>query len=477
MATSPDRGAVLEAWKRGIIQPLLFDSNQLAMSEWLEAAFKRGRLAVVNKSRQLGGSFWALTEACALALSLPGAQIKYAAQTQKQVRKILRPHMRAIFKSCPEALRPKWHSQDGEYRFTNGSTITIAGCDRENAETLRGQHAHLAIVDEGGAIADLEYVVQDILMPQTLNTRGRILLVSSPAKRPGHAWKHFCDIAEANGMLLERTIHDNPRITEEEKDELCRAAGGPDSTTWKREYLAQHVTDEESAVIPEATRDQLAAQTIKLQFPSDLSYRPRGFDTYIWIDPGWSPDFTGVIWSIWDFEKARLIAERDFVMRRMTTRALAAVLRQVTEELWGVGHKPYRVIADLDNRLIADLHLETGYSFQPYQRDNLDEAINMLRLSVAGARVPLWTHPRCVALRRQLLNCVWNKSRTKFERTPLDGHFDLVAAAYIGRRHVDIWRNPTPTGPGPGRNALTVIPEERAESKVASTMRRLLGVR
>jgi len=460
---------ILEAWKRGLIAPILFDSNQLSMHAWLERALAINRLIVVNKSRQLGGSYWALTEACSLAIRKPGAQIKYAAQTQKQVRKILRPHLRAIFKTCPEEQRPKFHSQDGEYRFPNGSTITIAGCDRENAETLRGQHADLAIVDEGGAISDLEYVVNDILMPQTLNTRGRILIISSPAKRPGHPFKHFCDLAEAQGTLLERTIHDNPRISEEEKDELCRAAGGPDSTTWKREYLAMHVTDEESAIVPEATREQLRAFTLEVIDNFDTSYRPEAFDTYLWVDPGWSPDFTGIVWAIWDFPRGRIVIEDDFVMRRMSTPKLNEVMRERTDRLWGKGHKPYMCVADVDHRLIADLSMLGGWSFVPTAKDNLDEAINKVRTSVSGQRLPLWTHPRCVTTRRQLENAVWNKARTKFERTTVDGHFDVLAAIIYGRRNFHDWRNPMPkhlpfSGPG------IVVRDEKPMSKTARVL-------
>lgn len=466
-----------EAWKRGLLAPMLLDENQLTMSAWLHRAMENNRLLVVNKSRQLGGSFWALVEVCAMALTNPGWQIKYAAQTQKQVRKILRPHLRDIFKTCPEAIRPRYHSQDGEYRFPNGASITLAGCDRENAETLRGQHAHFAVVDEGGAIADLEYVVRDILMPQTLNTGGRVLVISSPAKRPGHPFKAFCDEAEANGALLERTIHDNPRLTERDKDELCRAAGGPDSTTWKREYLAQHVTDEESAVLPEATKDVLRGSTLELQHENDTSYRPVAFDTYLVVDPGWSPDFTGIIWAIWDFPKARWIVEDEFVMRRMKTDTLATVLRERTDALWGRGHTPYLCVADVDHRLIADL-AGYGWNFTPTKKDNLDEAINLLRQSIAGQKYPVWTHPRCVATRRQFENATWNKARTRFERTPLDGHFDLVAAAIYLRRNLQPWRNPLPkTLPFGAHKGIVIAEDEKPQTKAGRAFRKLFGSR
>jgi hypothetical protein len=310
-------------------------------------------------------------------------------------------------------------------------------------------------------------------MPQTLNTRGRILLISSPAKRAGHAFKKFCDTAEADGALLERTIHDNPRISDQEKDELCRAAGGPDSTTWKREYLAQHVTDEESAVMPEATRPQLRAQMLELESEFDLSYRPAGFDTYVWLDPGWSPDFTGIHWAIWDFPNSRVIIEDEFVMRRMKTDALAKVLRTKTDALWGVGHKPYLCVADVDHRLIADLGT-FGWDFVPTAKDNLDEAINSLRMSISGQRIPFWTHPRCVATRRQFENAIWNKARTKFERTVVDGHFDLVATAVYGRRNLQTWRNPIPSNLPFSRGAgVVTIPIEKEPSKASRVFGKL----
>ena len=165
--TEANRQLLRDAWERGLIEPILFDSNQESMSVAVSEAWGRSRKLVLNCSRQLGKTYFIVVKCISFAIQNPGAQIKYAAKTQKQVRKILRTHFRTIFRTCPEELRPRWHSQDGEYRFPNGATITIAGCDRENAETLLGQHCHLGVVDEGGSIKDLRYVVDSILMPQT----------------------------------------------------------------------------------------------------------------------------------------------------------------------------------------------------------------------------------------------------------------------------------------------------------------------
>ncbi len=463
------------AWSRGLLQWKL-DSNQQELWTWYAGAVVSNRILVGNMSRQIGKSWFALVLCLEFAIQHPGSQIKYAAQTAKQVRKILRPHMRALLEDCPEELRPKLHAQDGEYRFPNGSVITIAGCDRDNVETLRGQHAHLAIVDEGGQFDDLEYVVDGVLLPQTLNTNGRIFIISTPAPTAGHAFKQFCDKAEETGALIERTIYDNPRISDETIEELKRSVGGEHSTTWLREFMVQHVTDAASAVIPEAVRERLKATTLVLQHEADVSYRPSHYDTMIWLDPGWNPDFCGLQWAIWDFPQARIIIEDDFIMRRMDTATLLGVLRKKTDDLWGKDHNPYLCVSDLDGRLIADLAMG-GFNFVPTQKDNLDQAINQLRLSVSGQNLPFWTHPRCTATRRQFENATWNKTRTKFSRSALDGHFDLVACSIYGRRNLHSWRNPMPYAPQVRKGQGLILGEEDRGSGLGKAMKKMFGVK
>jgi hypothetical protein len=474
MAEKPLRRAeaVRLAWEKGYVRWKL-DANQIGVLETFERTREQSRKHVWNMSRQLGKSFLLCAYAAEFALQNPGAQIKYAAPTAKMVKKIVRPHFRKIFEDCPKHLKPTFHTQDGEYRFPNGSTITVAGCDRENAETLRGQHAHLAIVDEAGFVSDLSYVIDGILMPQTLNTKGVIIVVSTPAKSAGHPFKQLCDAADENGTYIHRTIFDNPRLTQEEIESLKKEAGGEESTTWKREYLCQHVTDETSAVIPEATAEWVKHITLALQGDDDLSYRPRHFDTYVWMDVGWSPDFTGILWAIADFEKATVTIEDEYLMRRMDTDALASVLTHKTNALWGYNHRPWRCISELDYRLIADL-AKRGWQFQPAEKDNKDAAINTLRMCIVGKAWAMKIHPRCKAFRRQLQNVTWNKSRSSFDRSDLDGHYDLIDAAIYGRRHLDTSHNPHRGTPFNHKTGIKWL-EDSPASKAAAAIGKLWG--
>ncbi len=462
------------AWSRGVLGWKL-DENQQGMREHLLGAWDTAIKHVWNCSRQLGKSYLACVIAAEYALQHPRSQIKYAAPTAKMVRKILRPHFREIFIDCPEHLRPRFHSADGEYRFPNGSVITVAGCDRDNVETLRGQHAHLVIVDEAGAMSDLQYVVDDVLLPQTTNTSGRILVVSTPAKIAGHPFKFMCDDAKKDGTYVERTIFHNPRLSDHTISELCKAAGGEQSTTWRREYLVQHVTDEQSAVIPEANADRLEHITLKIDPARPLSYRPEHYSTLIWMDPGWNPDPTGILWVLWDFKGARFIVEDEHVMRKMDTATLAACLRSKTDALWGVKHKPYQCVSDVDGRLIAEL-ASRGWIFLPTEKDNLDEAINSLRHSVNGIKYPMYIHPRCVQFKSHLENATWNKQRTRFERTAKHGHFDLLSAAIYGRRNLPVFHDPTPAEVVP-RGFFKANTGPAPLSQVAQRWKRALGLR
>jgi hypothetical protein len=454
------------------------DPNQEGMYEFYKANIDKARKHVWNCSRQLGKSYLLCCVLIEDAMKNPGWSLKYAAQTAKQVRSIVRPHFRDILADCPPHLRPTFHVADGEWRFPNGSVITVAGCDNENAEKLRGQHAHRFVVDEGGAIDALEYVIQDIALPQTINTRGRLLVASTPAKSPGHYFKTLCDEAEDKGTLLERTIYDNPRITEADIEELKRDSGGEESTTWQREYLVRHVTDQDRAVLKAATESRLRKLTLEIDPANPLAYRPESFDAYVGIDVGWSPDCTGIVWGYWDYEKATLVIENEFFMRQLDTKSLAAVLRMIEVDLWGE-QAPFQRWADLaggHGRLQADLASDHDIIVLSTPKDDKDAAINRLNLMIAGQKYQLRIHPRCKLLKRQMKDAIWNKQHTKFERTKNDGHFDLVDALIYMARNIAYESPPQRYGQRNHTRNVLVIPDESRMNRAAKAIAAAFGI-
>jgi hypothetical protein len=452
-----------------------YDENQRFMSRWLDTVKNRYRLVTVNASRQIGKSFWLCIMMTIFGFENPGAQIKYGAKTQKHVRKIIRPHLRAIFSDIPKELRPEWSQEDGEYVFKNDSTITVAGCDREHAEALVGQHAHLFIIDEGGAIKDLAYVVRDIALPQTLNTGGKLIIASTPARTGGHAFKTFCDEAAEHGTYIERDIFENPRISDATIREYCELAGGPQSSSWQREYLVKHITDESTAVVPEATRARLKQVTLSEEQLKVT--RSQWVDHYIAVVPMWNPNFTGVLWGHFDFLKNRMVVEDNFILRKMDSLELTSLLHVRAEELWGPEFETFKCVGPIDDPLIVELS-SLGWQFVPtISLETIDTSIQKVRHSLTHRRgVPLYLHERCEDLARQLENASWDSTRKKFMRSELDGFFPLLTALVCWRHDLNEKHDATPEFIRSRRSFLSPHFDSGQSARHAS-VKKLFGIR
>lgn len=406
----------------------LLHAGQLALHERFRAS--RERLTVLCCGRRWGKSYWLCVEAIVEALSRPYAQIRYAAPTAKEVSKIVQPLMRRLLETCPDEARPEWLAGDGIWRFGNGSEIHVAGVNEGHADRLRGVDTHLGIVDEARDVDELDYVVDDVLMPQTLSSDGRILIASTPPRTTAHPFTGIVTRAQTRGSYTHHTVYECPLNTAERIEEYQREAGGAQSDTWRREYLAEFVVDASLAVVPEF--EALEPSIVIAR------ERPPFFDAYVAIDVGFH-DLTFALFALLDFRRNRLVIEDEVVTRRANS---AEVARQCVEKeraLWG-DRQPLLRVVDAPEIVLADLSREHGYHVTAARKDDADAALNLLRLSLPRVEI----HPRCVQLRAHLRHAVWNRSRTSYERSGDLGHFDGVDAAKYLVRHVDWTRNPYP---------------------------------
>jgi len=445
-----------DLWMMGELDFKL-DETQLELYEIIKKS--DAQKFVINASRRLGKSYLLCVLAIEHAMRHPGSRICYAAPTAKAVKKIISPLIQIILQDCPKGLKPKWKAQDQIYEFPNMSEIHIAGTDAERAEALRGQSMDLGIVDEAGFMSQLDYVVSDILMPQTLTTDGRIIIASTPPKSPAHDFKTYAREAELRGNYIKRTIYDNPRIskkkiikfmmetdpllTEEQAELFFIQKTGPNNSTWRREYMAEFMTDQDLAVVPEF--DEIAEKEIV----SDQIKHPMFYDAYVSMDIGFN-DFTVVLFGYWDFLNAKLIIEDEFVINEqnnMTTLALAAGIKEKEKELWD-DKKPYMRYSDVDLIVISDLQRLHGLTFTPTRKDNKEAAINLLRNFVKQRKLVI--HPRCKTLVTHLKEAIWNNQRTQFERSDTKGfgHFDAVDAIIYMIRNVQFSKYPIPANYG-----------------------------
>lgn len=452
---------VASAWHKGDLTYKLYSAQRDIKEKFTHAP---GRVFVVCCSRRLGKSYLALVLAIEACLKQKRAQVRYAAPQKTMVRNIIMPLMEDILEDCPKEWKPAFHRQDGVYTFPNGSELHIAGCDAGGSERLRGVSTDLAIVDEAGFVGgsdgnELEYVAQDILLPQTLTTDGKVLLISTPSRTPEHAFvKVYCPQAEAEGRYVHKNIYEalkgpipSPKITEERIEELKKSSGGADNTTWQREYLAQVVADEELMVLPEVLqkRDTLV---------QDIE-RPEFYDSYVGADFGFS-DFTAIVFGYYHFPLAKVVIEDELVFQRTNSGKVAKACLAKELELWGA--PPKLRVGDATNQLRADLAADHGLTFRMPKKDDTKEAmVNQLRLLIQ--KDGLIVHPRCVNTIAHLQGAVWNRERTKFARSGALGHFDFVDAVLYLVRFIRQGGNPFPLYRGVSIDTHHIPPKQNTE--------------
>lgn len=452
--------AQAELWRRGHLERLRHDTQKLIKAA-IEGA--KSQSFYLLCSRRLGKTYELVLEAFEMCLARPGSRVLYLAPWAKDASDISTDTAVKIlsgragqFIPCPPELRPEFKQQSKEFHFPNGSIIRVKGVNGEHAQYLRGGEADLAILDEIGLMDDLNHVIQDVVMPMTMTTGGRILLATTPARSPGHECRKLFDDHLLDHAAVLFTIRNAPHISEEIKASYLVRAGEsrarvaqvlrgelePESTTAKREYFCQFVTDANTAVFPEFLKAK--SDIIK------ITDRPEYFDTYVAMDPGFN-DKTGILYAHVDFPQAKLIIEDESLLARAATPEIADTIKKKEAFLWN-DKPPALRICDVDPRLRADLWQLHGLNFANATKSDSEAGLNLVRTMLSARKLVI--HPRCSQLIRQLENCVYDSSGKDFERTEEDAHFDLVAALKYLCRGVNWKKNPFPDWwgrPGPGQ--------------------------
>jgi hypothetical protein len=433
---SLSKAACDELWRQGCLEWKLYD-YQLPIYrqvwDWIEN--RQALKHVMNIARRFGKSHTLCLVAVEYAIRNPGSQLKFGAPTAKALRKIIKPALRLILEDVPDDLKPQWKQEDGLYAFPNGSELHVSGCNNQHYENLRGQSAHVAIIDEAGFVDELDYIINDVLVPQTLTTGGVCILSSTPPRTPAHDFYALAMEAELAGTYVVRTVNDNSNIDSKTRDLYAKEAGGYQSSTWKREYLCEFVVDEDSQLIPEWQETFTVDHT-----PDEFTHY---YQCYEGMDIG-VRDGTAVLFGHYNFKEARIYIEDEFVLRGQEVRTdnIAALIRSKETALWGT-KKPYRRIADNNNLiLLQDLSLMHQTHFAPTNKDELHAMVNELRLWVKQGRVRV--SPRCSHLLGCLRYGVWDENRKEFARSSVYGHFDGLAALIYLVRNIDQHTNPVP---------------------------------
>lgn len=441
LALTPEE-AVEMLWRRGNLAFKLDPYQQDLKNVYVKTNEK---IVVWACSRRLGKTWSLLNIAIELCLNKKNAVVKFLAPTKQDVKKLIRAEMRKIIADAPKDIAPYEMKSEGSWMFpSTGAQIQFAGCDGGSAESVRGSNADLCIVDEAGFVkSDLEYIVNSILLPTTSLTKGKILLASTPPKSFDHDFRKFVNIARASGSYIHKTVYENTRLPPEELQKIIESCGGVTSIAFRREYMAEFLTDTERAIVPEFTQE-LQAKIVK-EWP-----RPPFYDTYSAMDVGMK-DLTVVLFAYFDFKANKLIIEDEFVIngQKFTTDVLASNIREkeafnFTDKITGEQKEPYKRVSDNNLLLIQDLYRLHGIIFQPTKKDDADLALNNMRMLLKDGNIII--HPRCKTLISHLDSGTWNKAKTSFDRSGDKGHYDAIDSLKYLVRNIDFNKNPYPIG-------------------------------
>lgn len=466
-----------QSWREGWASEWALDAGQ---REWRSKFWGSPPLSstVWNVGRQRGKTFDAVFLALETGTTQPGAVIRYCAKTKDSAVAIVSPAWDALVATMPPEMRPVKGRTDYEWLFpTTGATFVLFGTDAQSFAKGRGPKTTVQFFDEAGFYQDL-VSVESALLPSLQTTGGRALYLSTPAESVGHPYTSRIHAAQAAGRYVHDTFWSNPRVNHEAVIEAERTRLGMTreqfiaSTYFRREYLAEIVTDESRAAMPAWTRE-LAAVVV-----GDW-VRPEYWDGYQAHDPGITGDPHASLFAWHDFATNTLVIENELEMRSASTTIAAWVerIKAVERDAYGAQSWDGTSIAAKDwaqefgglpeylQRSISDSaprqpYLRVGdnaqgvcremsgtYGLALFPTDKHDKALHVDQCNTYLATGRIRIHRRCTRLIEQLYSTVWNRTRSEWERTDKD-HGDLIDCLVYLARNVRWHRDcrPAPKG-------------------------------
>jgi hypothetical protein len=454
VTASDIRLAQEELWAAGDLSWLL-DENQLAMKASIEQS--KNKYHVLECARRLGKSYLLCIIAVECALRSPRQRILYAAPTTKDAQEIVAPLLEQICDSAPFSI--KYDKNQSKFIFPNGSQIRLFGCDNKTkANRGRGSGANLVLLDEAGFIPVLDYVLHSIVAPQTLTTRGRVILASTPSDEPDHPFTTLAAKAEEGAYYVRKTIHDNPRLSKEEIAKYIAEDAAllgftveefKESDIYKREFLALRAIDTNLVVCPDWDGNHE-------EFP-----RPEFYDAYVAFDAG-GVDPHGLLFGYFDFATQTLVIEDELLLRDgQNTEEIAHEVKRKEGYLWGVERwdgtlraleknvlvptpspaQPYLRVSDMGSPKL-DLVVD-GVRFMPTAKTEKRAQIDAVRIMFRQKKIKI--HPRCRNLARHVRTTMWlNERQQSYRRTKTGEHGDLLDCLVYMVRNLRKSKDPKP---------------------------------
>ena len=462
-----------QSWREGWAHEWALDEGQRA---WRAAFWDTPPLSstVWNVGRQRGKTHDAVFINIEAGSVIPDAMLRYCAKTKDSALGIFMPAFDFLVETMPEDMRPRPAGSDKPWRkglletewaFPKGGVLFLFGTDAQSFAKGRGPRTHVLTLDEAGFYQDLP-AVEAALFPSLQTTGGRALYPSTPAESVGHPYTQRIRATQASGRYVHDTFWSNPRVNHEAVIEAERTRLGMTReqflacTYFRREYLAEIVTDESRAAMP-AWNAELAAVVV-----GDWE-RPQFFDAYQAHDPGITGDPHASLFSWHDFARNELVIEDELELRSASTTIASWVeaIKAKETQLYGVKswdgtslaardwanefgglpeylqraisdkapRQPYLRVGDNAQGVCREMSMTHGLALFP--TDKAAKAMHADQTNTLLATKRIRIHRRCERLIAQLYTTVWNKARTEWERTDKD-HGDLLDCLVYTSRNV-----------------------------------------
>jgi len=436
-----------ELFHRGILRHLLYPHQRPIydkIREVLASDDIDSNSYVIDCARQFGKSFIMFTIAVEECLREPYTTIAYIAPLKSQVIEIVtEATFRTIFADAPKELIPVL---DGSaLAFSNGSRIRLAGTDNKNYANLRGGKAHQVLLDEAGFMADLDIGVLPSVTPMLKTTGGKLIFASTPPENLDHPYQDILKDHEESGHISTYTIHDDKSLTEKQLNKIIQDCRGQDTTLFKREYECQRIAESSLQVIPELTHEvSLKILQKTREIVDDLH---QYYTKYVVVDWG-GKDKTAVIFAYYDYRAKSVIVEDhlDLSGAEISSGRIAIAIKDKVKELWPTTEhrKDIRYICDSNNVLIQQEMINTyGLPFVSTSKSKLEsQMVQKVRDWIFDERIEFL--PAAEFVLRSAASAWWAKSRDKFARSKIYGHYDHCAALIYLIRNVDETSDPLP---------------------------------
>lgn len=427
--------AIRAMWLSGILNWKLHDA-QLVIDACIANLPQNVKEAVVLCCRRFGKSFYGVLKAVEICLRATHPKmVRIIGPEIKQTEMIVGYNMGKIISDLPSlGLHGLVNPVKSEKKYEVGKFghIFLGGFDSQE-DSLRGGEAHEILIEESG-FADPDqynYQMKEVLKPQLLKTRGRMIHLTTLPKIPGHPFiKETIPKAKLNNSFYSYTIYEDPLATPDIINDAIEDCGGINTDAFKREYLNIVVREKSVVIIPDFDRKKHVR---------DFTV-PKPINLEIFTDNGGTRDFTVALLMGHSFlEAVDLVIDELWWPNNTNTE----IITRDIKEAWYPGER----IRPWANQLIKtnywDAHGQTRIDIgQIHDMDITTPAkddweSNVNNMAVRFTKRKILIHPRCTLTIETCDSGTFNKNRTDFDRTEALGHMDAAAALMYGIRNLD----------------------------------------